>query len=165
MIRLYIDRDRPQLDMLVNEFQDYMVNIDDRKELRPFENLDEAHSYMGKLLDDAEEMSGLVYVAEENGKIIGFVQGIIDRHTDVEDVMHNTTHNTQVDGWVGVLYVAEAHRGKKLGRALFEAIKNEFRQRGCTTLRLLVMKDNISSVRFYESYSMKIRDVEMVVTL
>lgn len=165
MIRPYTDTDITQLDELTNDFQNYMVGIDERGELRPFSSIDEAHQYMGKLIADAKDMDGVVFVAEENGKIIGYVQGIIDRHTDEDNVMYQTSHNKSIDGWVGVLYVDPAFRGKKLGRALFDAIKQNFVDAGCQTLRLLVMNDNTGSVKFYESYGMKIRDVEMVVSL
>jgi ribosomal protein S18 acetylase RimI-like enzyme len=165
MIRVYIDADIPQLDELTQGFQNYMVGIDERNELRKFSSIDEAHKYMGKLISDASDMDGVVLVAEEGGKIVGYVQGIIDHHTDDENVMYLTSHNQTVDGWVGVLYVDPAYRGKKLGRALFDAIKHNFVDAGCQTLRLLVMKDNVGSVKFYESYGMKIRDVEMVVSL
>lgn len=164
-VRAYSENDITRLDQLTSDFQEYMVGIDRRHELRSFASLEEAHQYMTKLIADAQDMEGVVYVAEEDGEIVGFVQGIINRHADSDDVMYHTSHTPTVDGWIGVLYVDSSQRGKGTGRALFDEIKNYFKQEGCQTLRLLVMKDNENSVKFYEKNGMTIRDVEMVVSL
>jgi ribosomal protein S18 acetylase RimI-like enzyme len=165
MIRPYTDDDIAQLDELTRGFQDYMVSIDQQGGLHAFVSPEAAHNYMGKLISDINEMEGAIYVAVENDKVIGFVQGIIDRHTDEGDVLYNTTHKPAVDGWVGVLYVSPEYRGKKLGLALLDTIKGSFKEHGCDTLRLSVMFDNASSVKFYEAYGMRTHDVEFMLPL
>ena len=77
----------------------------------------------------------LFLVAEANGQIIGSVMG-------------------GFDGRRGIVYhlgVEFAYRRNGVGRLLMEALEQCLREKGCLKSYLLVTKDNLEAIQFYES--------------
>ena len=77
----------------------------------------------------------LFLVAEVNGRIIGSVMG-------------------GFDGRRGIVYhlgVSSDHRRNGVGRALMEALEDRLGAKGCLKSYLLVTKDNLEAIRFYEA--------------
>ena len=77
----------------------------------------------------------LFLVAEVNGRIIGSVMG-------------------GFDGRRGIIYhlgVSSDYRRNGVGRALMEALEDRLGAKGCLKSYLLVTKDNLEAIRFYEA--------------
>ena len=77
----------------------------------------------------------LFLVAEVNGRIIGSVMG-------------------GFDGRRGIVYhlgVSPDSRRNGVGRALMEALEDRLGAKGCLKSYLLVTKDNLEAIRFYEA--------------
>ena len=70
MIREFRDSDRGDLDKMQFELQKYFSEIDQTRESLPYKNIDAAHQYMQKMLDDVTNMNGKVFVAEESEEIV-----------------------------------------------------------------------------------------------
>jgi ribosomal protein S18 acetylase RimI-like enzyme len=49
------------------------------------------------------------------------------------------------------LAVAQDHRHKGIAQTLMDELENRLRQKGCIRYYLLVTKDNLSAIQFYES--------------
>lgn len=79
-IRPFHPKDRVTIDKLAIKLHAYFAQVDDTAESLPFANLRGAHDYMQRMIDDSENMDGAMYVAEENGQVVGFVQGVIIDH-------------------------------------------------------------------------------------
>lgn len=124
MIREYNDaKDRLAVDELVIRLQKHFANIDTTDESLPFKDIESAHKYMTKMIDDSDKMKGVVFVAVDEIKgVVGFVQGVIVDHKYGDDIVFDTTHDERRDGWIGLLYVDESHRGKGIGKALMDKI-------------------------------------------
>lgn len=150
---------------LLKEFQTHLATVDEENEIRSFLSDTDAEKYLEKMILDAAEMNGKLLVLEVNGTLAGFIQGIIDPRNDQEDVMYQTTHNAQIEGWIGLVYVQPQYRGEGFGIKLIEAIKTHFIANGCTTLRLLVAHDNAGTVGFYHRFGFIDRDIEMAMPL
>ncbi len=58
-------------------------------------------------------------------------------------------------GYVTHVVVDPAHRGKRLGRAVMDALAALFREAGCTRWCLNVKPENTAAVRLYESVGMR----------
>lgn len=159
------DQHHDQTLQLLKEFQDHLVTVDTQNEIRSFVSEIDADRYLTKMIDDTKEMNGKLLVLELDGRLIGFIQGIIDPRNDQDDVMYQTTHNAQIEGWIGLVYVDPEFRGRQLGMKLIEAIKKHFVANGCTTLRLLVAIDNVNTVGFYRKFGFIERDIEMALSL
>jgi len=76
----------------------------------------------------------LFLVAEDNGQIIGTVIGGFDGRR----------------GMIYHLAVARPYRGKGLGRTLMNEVEARLKAKGCRKSYLLVRRNNLSAVSFYE---------------
>jgi ribosomal protein S18 acetylase RimI-like enzyme len=85
----------------------------------------------------------LFLVAEEAGQIVGTVMG-------------------GFDGRRGMMYhmaVAQPYRRRGVGTALMEALEYKFKEKGCIRYYLLVAKDNLEAVNFYQERGCEIMDL------
>ena len=62
------------------ELQEYFSEIDRTHDSLPYKSIEDARQYMQKMIDDANNMDGKIFVAEEKDQIIGFIQGVIIEH-------------------------------------------------------------------------------------
>jgi ribosomal protein S18 acetylase RimI-like enzyme len=76
------------------------------------------------------------FVAEEDGVVAGFLYGFIDQvRTD--------------QAFVHALGVIEGYRGRGVGRRLLERFERAVEERGCSTVVLNTLSDNVQAQRFY----------------
>ena len=164
-IRPFHPKDRAAIDELAIKLHAYFAQVDDMAESLPFASLRDAHGYMQRMIDDSENMNGAMYVAEENGHLVGFIQGVIIDHRPGQDVVFDAVHEPRKDGWIGLLYVEPEQRGSGIGRALMDEMKRYFQSKNCDTLRLKVLSGNQPAIAFYEKYGLTAREIEMVTKL
>ena len=81
-----------------------------------------------------------VYVAEEDGEIVGFVSGGSNRDA-----------NSAYTGELHAIYILEIHQGKGIGRGLASALVSRLIEQGHTSMLLWVMTHNHQARRFYEA--------------
>lgn len=105
MIREMSTTERTDIDEMQFELQKYFSEIDKTHESLPYKNINDAHRYIQKMIDDVENMNGKIYVAEENNQIVGFIQGVIIEHNKGDDEIYDLSHNPSKEGWIGLLYV------------------------------------------------------------
>jgi ribosomal protein S18 acetylase RimI-like enzyme len=84
---------------------------------------------------------GLCLVAEVQGQIVGAVLATYDGRR----------------AWVYHLAVAEAHRGRGLGKALMERVDAGFRERDVVQANLFVLEEDAGVVPFYERLGWRVR--------
>jgi GNAT superfamily N-acetyltransferase len=85
-----------------------------------------------------DEEDALFLIAEEEGEVVGFTQGALDRETQSGDML-----------W---LHVDPAARGGSIGTDLFERTREELHERGAERLRGMVLEDNREGSDFYERF-------------
>ncbi|HEY4596116.1 MAG TPA: GNAT family N-acetyltransferase [Thermoanaerobaculia bacterium] len=81
-------------------------------------------------------------VAEIDGRVAGFMLG---------EVRSGEFGLEEPTGWIEVLGVDPAYRGKAIGRRLAEAILEHFRQRGAHSVRTLVDEEKQGEIRRFFS--------------
>jgi ribosomal protein S18 acetylase RimI-like enzyme len=81
-------------------------------------------------------------VAEVDGRVVGFMLG---------EVRSGEFGLEEPTGWLEVLGVDPAHRGRDLGRKMAEAMLEHFRERGARTVRTLVDEQNEELRGFFGS--------------
>jgi ribosomal protein S18 acetylase RimI-like enzyme len=123
----------------------------------------EGRTYTEQLLKDVTDLEGVVYVAEEDGQIKGFIQGIVARHAS--DSLYALSHVAGDHAWIGELYVQPEIRAQGIGKILVEKIGEYFKTKGCVSCRLSVIASNKRAITFYENIGFKIRDLEMTIDL
>lgn len=102
------------------------------------ENLDDAVTDWygpGTLADEIERGDSLVYVATEDGEVVGFAHAIC---------RHEQGHILRV-------YVAPDARGSGYGRRLVERAREELFERGVDRVRAMVLAANGPGNAFYEA--------------
>ena len=144
------------------DLQKYFSEIDQTHESQSYKDIDDAHHYMQKMIDDAKDMDGKIFVAEEKNQIIGFIQGVIIEHKKGADIFYDLTHNPSKEGWVGLLFVKPEYRGSGIGQQLLDEMKNYFISKNCTSIRLLVLSDNKHAIAVYEKNGFMRHDLEMI---
>lgn len=87
-----------------------------------------------------QQAETIVYVAEEDGEIVGFVSGGSNRDTD-----------SGYTGELQAIYILESHHGKGIGRGLTSALVSRLLQQGHTSMLLWVLTENHQARRFYEA--------------
>lgn len=165
MIREATGNDRDELDKMQFELQKYFSEIDQTRESLSYENIDDAHCYMQKMLDDVKNMNGKVFVAEEKGRIVGFIQGVIVEHRKGDDEIYDLAHDSSKEGWIGLLFVKPEYRGGGTGQKLLDEMKNYFKSENCTSVRLLVLSDNKHALAIYKKNGFLCHDIEMVLNI
>ena len=86
----------------------------------------------------------LVFVAEENGAILGFLEAGLRSTADDCDVSRPVGY---VEGW----YVIESRRGQGIGRALLSAAEDWARQQGCREMASDADINNTLSHRVHQA--------------
>ncbi len=162
MIREMKTTDLNDLVEMQFELQEYFSEIDKTRDSLPYKSIEDARHYMQKMIDDANNMDGKIFVAEEKDRIIGFIQGVIIEHKKGDDTFYDLTHNPSKEGWVGLLFVKPEYRGGGTGQQLLDEMKNYFISKNCTSIRLLVLSDNKHAVAVYEKNGFMRHDLEMV---
>ncbi len=162
MVREMDIKDREDIDRMQFELQKYFSEIDRTHESLLYKDMDDAHRYMQKMLDDVKNMNGKVFVSEEDGQVVGFIQGVIIVHKKGDDEIYDLSHKPSKDGWIGLLFVKPEFRGSGVGRELLDKMKDYFKSEECTSIRLLVLSDNIRTVNVYEKSGFLRHDLEMV---
>jgi ribosomal protein S18 acetylase RimI-like enzyme len=160
IITKYTESDYEQTLELIIEFQDYLAEIDTKKQVKAFDSRDDAKKYLDQLIRDTVEREGAFYLAKQDDEIVGFIQGIIDRNQD--NVLYTLTHhNPGAYGWIGVLYIKPNHRGSGISRQLVDKITTHFKSNNCISVRLLVMADNALARSAYTHLGFAERDLEL----
>ena len=134
------------------------------------------------LLKDKESFG---YVAEENGKVIGFVTGsentknlfkkvikqeftplsyytllaLIKKPCLIKNLIQTFQYNEKVktDANAELISIAikEEHRGKDLGKSLTKILINDFKKRNINKIKVTVNKSNIGANKFYQRIGFK----------
>lgn len=165
MIREIDINDRKYIDEMQFELQKYFSEIDQTHESLPYSDIDSAHHYMQKMIDDANNMHGKIFVAEWKNQIIGFIQGVIIDHKKGDDIFYDLSHNPSKEGWIGLLFVKPEHRGSGIGKKLLDKMKDYFKSENCTSIRLLVLSDNKRAIAVYEKNGFIRHDLEMALKI
>jgi len=142
------------------DFQNYIASIDSKMIAKPFDNSADCQKYIQQLIKDAKEREGVLFVALNGNTIIGFIQGVIDRHK--EDVIYTLSHRAGDHGWIGELYVNAMYRGQGIAKQLVEKISAYFKERGCDNVRLNAMAENKTALIAYKKMGFELRNVELV---
>jgi GNAT superfamily N-acetyltransferase len=92
-----------------------------------------------RLTSGVEPMGG--FVAEASGNLVGIAHWIT----------HRSCWTAGDYCYLQDLFVASAHRGAGIGRALIEAVDDKARGLGCSRVHWLTHKTNTNAMRLYDS--------------
>lgn len=87
---------------------------------------------------------GGVYVAEVDGKVVGFANGGKERSGNYADY----------DGELYAIYILKEYQGQGIGKELMTAVANHLVRQGYSNMLVIVLEDNPAK-HFYESTGAK----------
>jgi GNAT superfamily N-acetyltransferase len=104
-----------------------------------------AAEYYAELMARLEKNGGRAFVAEKNGRAIGWAVFIVE-----EDFIY-IEQSERVYGYIAELYVEESARSLGVGRALIAACEDEARKRGFKRIKIGVLAGNGRAAEIYTS--------------
>ncbi len=155
-IRKYRKTDFNALVKIMEDFQDYIVSIDDLKRSRRLPN--HGRIYCLDLLNKVKKNKGFLFLAEDNNKIIGMIAGIIQKQ-DKLDLLQCIPTKT---GRVLELFVSAGNRSRGIGALLMEKAENYFKKNKCDVIKVDVFSPNTMAYKFYRRLGYSDRMVDMI---
>jgi len=155
-IRQYRISDRASMIKCMEGLQDYLISIDEMRRERRMPGYGE--SYTERLLMRIRREDGIAYVAEDQGRIIGLIAGVILRQSK-EDLLECVPSK---DGRILELFVDPQHRGREVGRMLMEKIERYFVEKKCDAVHVEVFAPNLDARAFYRRVGYGDRVVDMM---
>jgi len=104
---------------------------------------DGARRYAVRIGDSLDDTHTRVFVAEDKGRIVGYVMGVI------VDMLPETFEEAR-SGFLADIFVLSEYRHQGVGRSLVEALRNWFQNRGVTHYEWFVAEQNAEARRFWE---------------
>jgi GNAT superfamily N-acetyltransferase len=158
-IREYKLSDKKALLQIGEEFSNFYIPINEwgRNPIDP----STGSYFVNKMIRSAKKNKGTVFVAEQDGTLVGLV-GIYLKKQTAEEQLEFIPMKI---GFISDLFVSEKFRGKHIGAQLIEKAHQYFKFNNCTHSKLEVFGPNINAHKFYINHGYKDKNVEMIKTL
>ena len=137
----------------MSEFGAYLEKIDNMHKTQ-FKG-GGAKYFTEKMLKEAREEQGKVYVAHIKDRLIGFIGGYIGSQDKEEQMEAIQTK----PGIINELYVAPQYRSKGIGKRLLAKLEDYFKSQACDIARLDVFAPNKLARQFYALQGYKERSL------
>jgi GNAT superfamily N-acetyltransferase len=155
-LREYRSSDKQHIVEFMEESQDYLVSVDHMKRLRRMPEY--GKSYTQRLFEKVDKNDGIAYVAEHEGRLVGFIAGLIHAQSR-EDLLECVPSK---DGVILELFVEAEHRRRGIGVTLMERMEEYFRQKGCSISRIEVFEPNVNAHNLYRKLGYTDRLIHMI---
>jgi len=117
-----------------------------------------ADAYLADMLKNCAASSGLVFVAEQDGAIAGFVCLMANLQSDLDE-------SIEPYSYVSDLIVSAAYRSRGIGRQLMAAAEAAAREGKAKRLKVGVLAANRSAFEFYRAGGFREYAIQLVKSL
>lgn len=129
-------------DLLV-ELQEYIVEIDNFQ--LNILSSDYREKYFDYMLKDCETNQGLIYVAVDDGKVVGMIAGFVQNYSDRD----NLDYSCPKKGLIAELIVSKNARCGGVGTKLLNKMEEYFKSINCEYSQIDVFAPNENAKKFY----------------
>ncbi len=158
-IRKYNETDLPYIKDSLEKIQDYLVGIDPIKRLR--KQLGYKEMIYNKFLEDLHHNRSEIFIAEDNGKRIGFVAGMIfNNGKQTENELLEVIPSKS--GTITDIFVEQDYRSQGVGKQLMIAVEKFLKNEGCDSIWVRTNGFNQQSIGFYKSLGFMEREVALM---
>ncbi|MCL5008597.1 MAG: GNAT family N-acetyltransferase [Candidatus Marsarchaeota archaeon] len=147
IIRKYEKKDDYQLIFLFDEFQKFMFSIDPKPPKMSALKPDYAKASLHQALDRIKRSEGVLYVAEANGKMVGFTIALALKPYGEEAAIFK---RPQKRGEITDIYIDSEYRGNNIGARLMETAESYLKEIGCKEIIVGVFAPNKNAREFYK---------------
>ena len=116
---------------------------------------------MERLLRRISKDNGRIFVAEQEGGILGGIAGVVEV-TSPEDQIEVYP---ETSGRIVELVVSPEHRGQNVGKELMAAMEVFLKEKNCIHIRVECFAPNTGAHTFYEKCGYCDRTIEMLKSL
>jgi ribosomal protein S18 acetylase RimI-like enzyme len=155
-IRKYQSSDKLSIVRLMDKFGDYLVTVDQMKRTRRMPGF--SGYFTDKMLKNVDKYNGIIYIAENECQIVGFIAGVM-RGQSKEELLESVPSKA---GRIIELFIDEQFRGKGIGKRLMEKMEDYFRQYGSDVSKVEVFEPNVKAHNFYRKLGYQDRSIEML---
>lgn len=141
---------------LLLELQEFIASIDEERLNIVTPEFREV--YFKDMIDNVNNNEGIIYVAKEDNKIVGFIAGVLVEYDDIDKygyVIHKR-------GEVIELMVTNNVQSKGIGSKLLEKIEEYFKSIGCLYIQIDVFGYNKNAIKFYDKHGYDSRLITVV---
>ena len=156
IIREYKQEDRQDVVRCIGLLQDYIATLDPLHRHRHLADFD-AETYISGSFEEVKKHSGAVYVAEEEGNMVGCIIGAV-----YQDLPDSIQRYPSTNGKIVELIVLPEHRGKGVGNALMERMEQYLVSQKCTVITVECFAPNMDAHRFYEKLGYNDRLITLI---
>jgi ribosomal protein S18 acetylase RimI-like enzyme len=150
-IRAFLPGDARQVERCFAELQSFERSLEDNRV--DAEAISPA--YVKHLLDECRKWDGRIFVAERDGRLVGFV--CVLAGYDSRDMIEARPKYS----FVTDLVVTSELRGQGIGSLLLKEAENFSRQRGASVLRLNVLAENKTARDFYRKTGFRELEIKL----
>ena len=152
----YEGKYRQSVCLLFVQLQQHLVDIDPEHVQTIYEPY--YNKYCDYVLNFLKHNSGKMYLAMDDGIIVGLVAGYVEEK-DEEDKL---TNRCPIRGVVSELVVDRSYRNSGIGSLLMDAIECYLKEQKCEYIVVNVFEPNADAYRFYEARQYAPRNIEMI---
>lgn len=136
--------------------QDHIIQVDPLK--RFIRHPDYGERYADELIDQVAKQNGMIYFAENEGKAVGMIIGIIEElsERDLLECKHSKI------GTILQLYVTEEYRKQSVGSLLMDKMESYFTDQGCDVIYVGILEPNKHAHKFYKKKGYEDRVIELM---
>ncbi len=155
-IRQYKKTDKEALIGCLEGLCDYLVDLDPLKKIRRLPAF--GRTYAQSLLKKIARNNGALYVADDNGKVVGIIVGIVQNVSKLDQLSFASVKY----GRILELFVHSEYRGKNIGKLLIEKMEDHFKQLHCDHIRIEVFEPNKNAHNFYRALGYTNRVIDLM---
>lgn len=154
--REYQSADRELLKDMMNRLENHVKTLDPLKRIENNPGFDEIS--VTESLEHVEKYNGKICFAEDEGKVIGHIIGVIWEQSE-KNRLEIGEHKL---GEVIDLYLEEEYRGKGLGKKMLSMMEEYFKLHNCDSMWIGVFADNTSAHEMYKNFGFRDREIGML---
>ena len=152
VFREYRESDRKELIRCIGLLQDYVAKLDPLHRIRRLKDFD-VDTYIAQSFEDLQKHDGAVFIAEDEGKMIGCIIGVVHQigHENIE-------RYPSISGKIKELIVLPEYRGQRVGNELMQRMEQHLASKNCDVITIECFAPNEDAYRFYKKLNYMDRD-------
>ena len=152
VFREYREGDRKELVRCIGLLQDYIADLDPLHRIRRLKDFD-VDTYVTRSFEEVQKHDGTVFIAEDEGKIIGCIIGVVH-----QDGPEDIERYPSINGKIIELIVLPEYRGQRVGNELMQRMEQHLASKNCDVITVECFAPNEDAYRFYKKLNYMDRD-------
>ncbi|MBI4225644.1 GNAT family N-acetyltransferase [Candidatus Roizmanbacteria bacterium] len=154
--REYNEKDRDLLLKLTNKLEVYAKFLDPIRRVKNLPGFTEIS--LKETLENVEKYQGKIWLAEDEGKVIGFVIGAIWEESEKNKLEIGPHKLSEVLD----IYLEDEYRRKGIGKTMLQMMEKYFKEKGCDSIWILVFAPNENAHNMYKKLGFVDREIGML---